>query len=217
MFKRLGPVAAPFAAKLFAAALLFIPTSGSPAEAGGIGLAGVRCFDQTGCDLGCRCPACGYQCRLNADRGEETISGFDVESDVICIPRVVFPWQRAAAHSACSSCDGCRGRGCRRCVHNGARLRRVCRLKPDSYECPKCEYEWEAVNLCEEMRAAAEKAVSEADDAADGDSAGSPEALSAPEPMPELLDPPTRDLPLPPAGLDEALKFPTPIRPSRDQ
>ena len=193
---------------------------------------GKQLLDQTGCCL-CDCPVCGHQCRLKAESVEEKIKGFDVESEVICIPRVVFPWQRPKCSTGCGHCDGL---GCSTCVHNGARLRRVCRLKPDSYKCPKCEYEWEAVNLCEESRRLAEeqaKAFAEAQQANSGDIDAVGEASSVLRPGSSVIaDPsqiPTDDYTLPafeaptvtdpigPPGMDEALKFPTPIRPSRDR
>jgi hypothetical protein len=59
---------------------------------------------------------------------------------VICIPRVVFPWQK----KSCGSCQSCDGNGCNKCINNGARTRKVCVLKPSSYKCPKCEYTWTA-------------------------------------------------------------------------
>jgi hypothetical protein len=96
----------------------------------------LHCPSQTGCSI-C-CPACDHCCKLDAEQIEEKIPCFDVESKLVCIPRVVFPWQR----KKCSACDSCDGRGCTNCVHNGARVRRVCVLKTDSIKCPKCEYTW---------------------------------------------------------------------------
>ncbi|MGI9472508.1 MAG: hypothetical protein ACR2NZ_13285 [Rubripirellula sp.] len=104
------------------------------AEAGWCG----NCLDQTGCS--CCCPACDHVCHLDTELVDEDISCFEVESKVICIPRVVFPWQRKKCHS----CDSCDGRGCTNCVNNGARTRRICVLKTDKYQCPKCKYTWTA-------------------------------------------------------------------------
>lgn len=92
--------------------------------------------DQTGCCQ--RCPACDYCCELKAEEVEEEKTCFEVESKEICIPRVVFPWQK----KACRACDGCAGLGCTNCVHNGAKVRRICVLKTDKYKCPKCKYTW---------------------------------------------------------------------------
>ena len=100
------------------------------------GILGTRCLDQTGCCL--RCPACDHVCKLDAEKVDEEIDCFDVETKVICIPRVVFPWQK----KKCRSCSSCDGNGCSNCVNNGARTRRICVLKPSSYECPKCKYTW---------------------------------------------------------------------------
>lgn len=107
-------------------------TKRTAAEAGWCG----KCLDQTGCS--CCCPACDHCCRLEAEQVDEDITCFEVESKVICIPRVVFPWQKKKCHS----CDSCDGRGCTNCIHNGARTRRVCVLKTDKYTCPKCKYTW---------------------------------------------------------------------------
>lgn len=94
-------------------------------------------LDQTGCCN--KCPACNYVCKLDAELVDEKKTCFDVETKVICIPRVVFPWQK----KKCMSCT-CDGVGCTSCVNNGARTRRIRVLKTDSYTCPKCEYSWTA-------------------------------------------------------------------------
>ena len=101
---------------------------------------GGKCLDQTGCAC---CPVCDHVCKLDAEQVEEEKSCFKVESKVICIPRVVFPWQKAKK-AACASCDACDGAGCTNCVHNGARLRKVCVLKTEKYKCPACKYTWTA-------------------------------------------------------------------------
>ena len=95
-------------------------------------------LDQTGCCN--KCPACDYVCKLNTELVDEERPCFDVESKVICIPRVVFPWQRKKS----LSCGACDGQGCTNCVNNGARTRRIHVLKYDSYRCPKCKYSWSA-------------------------------------------------------------------------
>ncbi len=100
------------------------------------------CLDQTGCSA-C-CPECNHCCRLEAEMVDEDIPCFDVESKLICIPRVVFPWQK----KKCLSCDSCDGRGCTNCVHNGARVRRICVLKTDKIKCPKCKYTWTPERTC---------------------------------------------------------------------
>ncbi len=86
----------------------------------------------------CQCPNCDYVCKLKAELVDEEKTCFDVETKVICIPRVVFPWQK--------KCDPC--------ANNGARLRTVCVVTTDKYKCPKCEYTWKAEkrpNPCAEM------------------------------------------------------------------
>jgi hypothetical protein len=102
------------------------------------GLFGTKLLDQTGCCR--RCPACDHTCSLKAEIVEEEKPCFDVESKVVCIPRVVFPWQR----KKCNACSACDGQGCTSCVHNGARTRRISVLKTDKYKCPKCKYTWTA-------------------------------------------------------------------------
>ena len=92
--------------------------------------------DQTGCCK--RCPSCNHCCNLDAEEVDEEKTCFEVESKEICIPRVVFPWQK----KSCRSCDSCSGLGCNACVHNGAKVRRICVLKTKKYNCPKCKYTW---------------------------------------------------------------------------
>ncbi len=92
--------------------------------------------DQTGCCK--RCPSCNHCCNLDAEEVDEEKTCFEVESKEICIPRVVFPWQK----KTCRSCDSCSGLGCNACVHNGAKVRRICVLKTKKYNCPKCKYTW---------------------------------------------------------------------------
>ncbi|MCO8121154.1 hypothetical protein NHH03_05350 [Stieleria sp. TO1_6] len=99
-----------------------------------------KILDQTGCAC---CPVCDHVCKLDAKKVDEEKVCFDVESKVICIPRVVFPWQKTRK-AACASCDSCAGKGCTACVHNGARVRKVCVLKTDKYTCPVCTYTWSA-------------------------------------------------------------------------
>lgn len=132
------------------------------------GLKGTRILDQTGCCK--RCPACDHVCNLDAEIVDEEKTCFEVETKVICIPRVVFPWQK----KSCGSCDSCDGAGCKKCKllgilpwhkknrgscdscdgvgcsscsscpNNGARTRKVCVLTTKKYKCQKCEYTWTA-------------------------------------------------------------------------
>jgi len=128
-----------FAPLLLAALVAITIAQLSASSNAAAGLRGTRLLDQTGCCK--RCPACDHVCNLDAKQVDEAKTCFEVESKVICIPRVVFPWQKK---SSCNSCDACDGRGCSTCSHNGARTRRVCVLKSDKYTCPKCEYTWTA-------------------------------------------------------------------------
>lgn len=121
------------AALLIAAALCLLNSQSAFALGG-------KLLDQTGCTC---CPVCDHVCKLTAEQVDEDKTCFDVESKVICIPRVVFPWQRAKK-AACASCDSCDGNGCNACVHNGARVRKVCVLTTQKYTCPACEYTWKA-------------------------------------------------------------------------
>ena len=96
------------------------------------------------CHGHCRaiCPNCDRCCTFNAECGKEEKECYEVECVEICIPRVVFPWQkqRSCGHGGCDSCDG----GCGKCsrVNNGARVKTVKKLKKKTYECPACKYEW---------------------------------------------------------------------------
>lgn len=113
------------------------------------------CLDQTGCK---KCKACGYVCRLDAELVDVKAKCFEVESAVICIPRVVFPWQTGQCcfpfgkKKNCKTCDACDGVGCvscNTCVNNGAKTRKVCILKSSSKMiCPVCEYTWTAEPGC---------------------------------------------------------------------
>ena len=79
--------------------------------------------------LGCiHCPHCQACCTLKAEQVDEERSCWEVECEEICIPRVVFPWQKDC---------------CNPCANNGAVVRKVKRLKSKTYSCPACEYTWE--------------------------------------------------------------------------
>ncbi len=83
------------------------------------------------------CPSC--DCSLEAKMVDVEKSCFEVETKTICIPRVVFPWQRK---KSCASCDSCDGRGCNNCVNNGAKTRCIRVIKKKKYTCPECKYSW---------------------------------------------------------------------------
>lgn len=99
-----------------------------------------KILNQTGCVC---CPVCDHVCKLDAEQVEEEKTCFKVETKVIVIPRVVFPWQRSRK-LACTQCDSCDAKGCSDCVHNGARVRKVHVLKTEKYNCPACKYTWTA-------------------------------------------------------------------------
>lgn len=96
-------------------------------------------LDQTGCID--RCPACDHVCHFEAKRVDVEKEVFDVESKVICIPRVVFPWQKR--HTDCR-CHSGGDTLCSSCISNGARTRRICVLKTAKQTCPECSYSWSA-------------------------------------------------------------------------
>lgn len=84
-----------------------------------------------------KCPSC--DCSLETEVVDVEKSCFEVETKTICIPRVVFPWQKK---KACGSCDSCDGRGCSTCFNNGAKTRCIRVLKKKKYICPECKYTW---------------------------------------------------------------------------
>ena len=182
-------------------AVTIIVLSGSFAERH---VSAAGCLDQTGC-VDC-CPACGYQCDFDAECKDETIDGFDVESKVICIPRVVFPWQR---RDAC----GCMRATCSKCIHNGARLRRVCVLKRDSKTCPKCKYDWEA----KKRSCGYPSAIEAMPTAADGSGVAGASTMSAVGgESTRLQEAPYEDFSRPsprgyPMGFEESTQFPQPL------
>lgn len=99
-----------------------------------------KLLDQTG--HAC-CPVCDHKCNLDVEEIEVEKKCFEIETKAICIPRVVFPWQKAKK-AKCAACDSCDGRGCTACVHNGARVRKICVAKSKKYKCPACKYTWTA-------------------------------------------------------------------------
>lgn len=118
----------------------------------------------------CRqCPSCNYVCKLTVEKIDEEKIGFDVESKVICIPRVVFPWQKK----------------CNPCANNGGRLRSVCVLTTEKFKCPKCEYTWKAEKQVDPCEKATEDAEAEAP------------KMELPAPLPNPQDtPPPSELPV---------------------
>ena len=97
---------------------------------------GKKCVDQTGCPC-FTCPSCRHTCNLEAELVDAEKICFETEEKVICIPRVVFPWQKNKR-----ACCGCTEQPCSNCTHNGAKTRKICVLKVKTYTCPECEYTW---------------------------------------------------------------------------
>ncbi len=106
---------------------------------------------QTGCP---HCQETCQTCKLEAELVDIEEKCFEVEEKVICIPRVVFPWQTGngwfshGKKKGFGTCDSCDGRGCsscNACVHNGAKTRKIKVLKSSKKDgCPVCEYTWSA-------------------------------------------------------------------------
>lgn len=84
-----------------------------------------------------KCPSC--DCTLEAKMVDVEKSCFEVETKTICIPRVVFPWQRT---KACGPCDSCDSNGCNSCVNNGATTRCIRVIKKKKLTAPECKYSW---------------------------------------------------------------------------
>ena len=116
---------------------------------------------------GCRarCPSCDCLCTLSVSVEQATKHCYEVECKTICIPRVVFPWQKKdcgkgknfgdGSGNNCGSgkvCSKCRGKGCSVCcsrANNGAKVKCVRELTKFEYECPECKYKWTpSANIC---------------------------------------------------------------------
>jgi hypothetical protein len=122
---------------LILAALLLAPVA--MLQAGGHGSYTNDC-----CQV--QCPQCDHTCKFSVDTDKEAKTCYDSTCEPVCIPKVVFPWQKKAA--CCNSCNGsCGGAKC--CsVNNGACVRHVNVLKKYEYQCEVCKYKWEAVRGC---------------------------------------------------------------------
>ncbi|QEG43063.1 hypothetical protein [Roseimaritima ulvae] len=107
--------------KLMLTIALLLPaaalTQTSVAQAGGL--------DCLGCSL---CPKCDNCCSLSVDQVDVEKHCWEIECKQICIPKIVFPWQKADC--------------CGQCVENGARIKTIKVLKKHKYTCPECEYTW---------------------------------------------------------------------------
>ena len=78
---------------------------------------------------GCQCGLCTEQCNtccLKCECKDDKKTGFDVECKTICIPKVVFPWQKK----------------CNPCANNGACVRVVRVLKTKEVKGKKMAFEW---------------------------------------------------------------------------
>ena len=74
-----------------------------------------------------KCPKCNQDtCYLKCEKKEVTKTCYDIDQEVICIPRVTFPWQK--------------------CPSRCSRARTVNILGTKEYECTECKYTWK---LCE--------------------------------------------------------------------
>ena len=79
------------------------------------------------------CPKCNTYCRLELKDAKEEKHGWNVQVQEICVPRVVFPWQKSFVDPS---------------VNNGAWIKTVHVLKKHSFECPTCQYAWTRVKTC---------------------------------------------------------------------
>lgn len=118
-----------FPGLLMSLAMLVSPTTA--ADCCDAGCASPGCSDIGCCDSGCgghvTCPQCSSCCELKVEDGKEEKHCWKIECTEICVPKVVFPWQK-------SCCDPC--------ANNGACVKTVKKLKKHTYECPVCEYKW---------------------------------------------------------------------------
>jgi hypothetical protein len=91
-----------------------------------------------------KCPQCCHDCVFSAEKAKETKSCYAAECKPICIPRVVFPWQKGCCTCGKGGKDGGKDGCC--AVHNGVKKRSVRVLKKYEYECSKCKYQWTPVD-----------------------------------------------------------------------
>lgn len=77
----------------------------------------------------CQCGLCADNCAcctLKVEKVDEKHTAWEVECKQVCIPKVVFPWQKR----------------CNPCANNGACVRTVRKLKKTEYKCPTLEFTW---------------------------------------------------------------------------
>ncbi len=121
-----------------------------------------------------KCPRCHQGCcNLDVSEGKVKKHYWTIETEQVCIPKVVLPWQNRSlkrlgscgcdkkgcggcADGSCTSAyssggcgkagcaGGCGSGKCKRPNHNGGRVITVRKMKKHSYECPVCEYKWSA-------------------------------------------------------------------------
>lgn len=91
-----------------------------------------------------RCPNCCHDCVFSANKENVDKTFYDVACKDICIPRILFPWQKGCCSCAKGGKDGDGKGGC--CaVHNGAKTKSVRVLKKYKYECSECKHKWTPV------------------------------------------------------------------------
>ena len=99
------------------------------------------------------CPSCeSCCCVLKSEPTEIDKHCWEVECKKICVPNVVFPWQKPRKSRCRTGCaDGCAS-GCCDSVccddcncNNGACVITVKVLKKHKYKCPSCKYTWTPV------------------------------------------------------------------------
>jgi len=135
---------------LILAVLLAAPAAA--VQAGGYGGCTDGCCTSGGCEV--QCPQCNHTCKLSVSVEKEAKTCYSSECKPVCIPKIVFPWQKKAAccDSGCG-CTGSAGDGCcgsEKCcsANNGACVRYVNVLKKFEYQCDACKYKWEALQAC---------------------------------------------------------------------
>ncbi|MEM9410809.1 MAG: hypothetical protein AAGA30_06825 [Planctomycetota bacterium] len=71
-----------------------------------------------------KCPKCQHDvCVLKSEQAKVDKKCFDIDQEVVCIPRITFPWQK--------------------CPQTCAKTRIVNRLKVKKHQCCECQYTWE--------------------------------------------------------------------------
>ncbi len=97
-----------------------------------------------------KCPQCCHDCVFSAEKAKVTHSCYAAECKPICIPRVVFPWQKGCCTCGKGGKDGGKDGCC--AVHNGVKKRSVRVLKKYEYECSHCKYQWTPVDYKDKVK-----------------------------------------------------------------